>query len=104
MLSGVFIVDATVTLFRRLVRGERVYAAHRSHAYQWLARRWGKHRTVTLAVLAVNLLWLLPWALFATLYRDQASRAVVIALAPLVLLALLAGSGRSEQSLCVKKW
>ena len=32
MLSGVFIVDATVTLFRRLVRGERVYAAHRSHA------------------------------------------------------------------------
>lgn len=28
------LVDATVTLLRRLVRGERVWEAHRSHAYQ----------------------------------------------------------------------
>jgi UDP-GlcNAc:undecaprenyl-phosphate GlcNAc-1-phosphate transferase len=31
-----FIIDATVTLLRRLVAGERVWIAHRSHAYQRL--------------------------------------------------------------------
>ena len=38
ILGGVFFGDATVTLLRCLLRGERVYEAHRSHAYQWLAR------------------------------------------------------------------
>lgn len=31
-----FIVDATVTVMRRLARGERIWIAHRSHAYQRL--------------------------------------------------------------------
>ncbi len=50
ILAAVFIVDATVTLVRRLVRGERVHQAHRSHAYQQLSRRWRSHSRVTLAV------------------------------------------------------
>src|SRR5947207_2584935 len=54
ILGGVFFVDATVILLRRVARGERVYQAHRSHAYQWLARRWGSHGQVTCAVLIVN--------------------------------------------------
>jgi UDP-N-acetylmuramyl pentapeptide phosphotransferase/UDP-N-acetylglucosamine-1-phosphate transferase len=42
-----FVVDATVTLFRRLFRGERVWDAHRSHYYQRLVRLgWGHRRTV----------------------------------------------------------
>ena len=63
ILLGAFIVDATVTLLRRLIRGERVYEAHRSHAYQHAARAIGKHRPVTLAIGAINVLWLLPLAL-----------------------------------------
>src|SRR5438094_479119 len=43
ILGGVFFVDPTVTLLWRLLRGERVYEAHRSHTYQWLARRCGGH-------------------------------------------------------------
>lgn len=94
ILGGVFFCDAIVTLVRRLVRGEAVYQAHRTHAYQWLARRWGSHRSVTIAVVLVNLLWLLPCAGFATMHPVWAGRMVLIALAPLVLLALLAGAGR----------
>jgi UDP-N-acetylmuramyl pentapeptide phosphotransferase/UDP-N-acetylglucosamine-1-phosphate transferase len=42
-----FVVDATVTLFRRLIRGERFWEAHRSHYYQRLVRLgWGHRRTV----------------------------------------------------------
>lgn len=42
-----FIVDATVTLVRRIARREPIWEAHRSHYYQRLALRgWGHRRTV----------------------------------------------------------
>jgi Fuc2NAc and GlcNAc transferase len=96
ILGGVFFVDASVTLVRRLIRGERVYQAHRSHAYQWLARRWGSHRRVTIVVMWVNCLWLLPCALLAALHPAYAAVATVASLAPLVALAIAAGAGRGE--------
>jgi Fuc2NAc and GlcNAc transferase len=60
ILLGVFVVDSTVALFRRLLRGRRIYVAHHSHAYQHAARRYGAHAPVSLSVGAINLLWLLP--------------------------------------------
>ncbi len=39
-----FICDATLTLLRRLVRGERVWRAHRDHYYQRLVRMGFGHR------------------------------------------------------------
>ena len=42
-----FVVDATVTLVRRALRGEPVWRAHRSHYYQRLVQLgWGHRRTV----------------------------------------------------------
>lgn len=42
-----FIVDATVTLLRRLLHGEKVWQAHRSHYYQRLVLLgWGHRKTV----------------------------------------------------------
>lgn len=42
-----FIVDASVTLLRRLWRGEKIWEAHRSHCYQRLVLLgWGHRRTV----------------------------------------------------------
>ncbi len=42
-----FIVDATVTLLRRLLKGEKVWQAHRSHYYQRLVQMgWGHRKTV----------------------------------------------------------
>ena len=95
ILGGVFFVDATVTLLRRLLRGERAYEAHRTHAYQWLALRWGSHAKVTCAILIVNVFWLFPCAVFATRRPGLAAATVIFALAPLVLLAI-ATSGRRE--------
>jgi UDP-N-acetylmuramyl pentapeptide phosphotransferase/UDP-N-acetylglucosamine-1-phosphate transferase len=44
-----FIVDASVTLARRLVRGERIWQAHREHFYQRLVQiGWG-HRNTAIA-------------------------------------------------------
>lgn len=42
-----FIVDATITLVRRLLRGERVWEAHKTHYYQRLVQLgWGHRKTV----------------------------------------------------------
>jgi len=84
ILPGVFVVDATATLLRRLLRGERVSEGHRSHAYQRLARHWGGHRPVTLAAVAVNLFWLLPMALAAQLWPVNAVPLLVLAWLPLL--------------------
>ena len=97
ILGGVFIIDATVTLVRRAVRGARIYEAHRSHGYQWLARRWDSHRRVTVAVLLVDVFWLLPCAGFATLHPPLAAATTALAFVPLAALAIVAGSGRPEQ-------
>jgi Fuc2NAc and GlcNAc transferase len=88
ILLGVFIVDTTVTMLRRLGRGERLYEAHSMHAYQHAARRVGAHRPVTLAVAAINVLWLVPIALVVGAGRVPGWEALVVAYAPLVWLAL----------------
>ncbi len=96
ILLGVFIVDATLTLLRRLLRGERVYEAHRSHAYQCASRRQGRHLPVTLAVAGLNLLWLLPLAMMVSLGWLDGLVGVLIAYAPLVVLAWFYGAGCAE--------
>jgi Fuc2NAc and GlcNAc transferase len=46
LLMGVFVFDATVTLVRRMLRGERLDAAHRRHAYQRAVQSGWSHGTV----------------------------------------------------------
>jgi Fuc2NAc and GlcNAc transferase len=96
ILLGVFIVDATFTLFRRLFRGDKVYEAHRSHAYQFASRSHGSHLPVTLAVGLINLLWLLPIAIGVVLYNWDGTLALVVAYAPLVGLAIKYKAGQLE--------
>lgn len=95
ILLGAFVVDATVTLFFRISRGEKLYEAHRSHAYQHAAQRYGSHRRVTLAVGSINVFWLLPLALLAGTGRLDGLLATVIAYVPLIWVALVYRAGRA---------
>lgn len=99
ILLGVFIVDATWTLLRRLLRGDRVYEAHRSHAYQYASRQYGRHWPVTLAVAMVNLLWLLPIALWVGLGSLDGACGVLLAYLPLIGLAVKFRAGTREPGL-----
>jgi Fuc2NAc and GlcNAc transferase len=56
LLLGVFIVDATATLIARLMKRERWYEAHRSHAYQRAVQAGASHRQVTVAIVGLNTL------------------------------------------------
>ncbi|RTL57063.1 MAG: glycosyltransferase family 4 protein [Rhodocyclaceae bacterium] len=48
-----FAVDATVTLMRRLLKGDKVWQAHREHYYQRLVRMGWSHRRLALAEYAL---------------------------------------------------
>jgi len=63
ILLGVFVWDATFTLARRVLRGEKWYSAHRAHAYQRIVQLgWSHRRLAGWAVLAnVLVLWPLGW-------------------------------------------
>ncbi|MDD4802798.1 MAG: glycosyltransferase family 4 protein [Syntrophomonas sp.] len=54
LLLGVFVIDATCTLFLRVSQGNKCYEAHRSHVYQLAVQAGYSHKQVTLTVLAIN--------------------------------------------------
>jgi Fuc2NAc and GlcNAc transferase len=97
ILSGVFIVDATFTLARRAARRDRLFMAHRSHAYQHLALDWG-HRRVTLLVAAINVCWLTPVAFLVALGYVSGATGLLLAYLPLTAGALRFGAGSVSQS------
>ncbi|MDD0975542.1 MraY family glycosyltransferase [Pseudomonas fontis] len=97
ILMGVFIVDATFTLIRRLARGDKVYEAHRSHAYQFASRHYNSHRCVTLAVLAINVLWLMPLAGISVFYHLDGLSMTVLAYLPLIFIAFKFRAGELEK-------
>ena len=98
ILGGVFLVDATFTLLRRMLRGDRWREAHRAHAYQHLARKLHAHRPVTLLVLAVDVVWLFPWAWYLSMHPRHEFQCLLIALTPIVAAAWWLGAGRHERS------
>lgn len=98
ILLGVFVVDATVTLGRRLLRGDKVYEAHRSHAYQFASRRYRSHLPVTVAVAAINVLWLLPVASAVAVFGLDGIIGIFIAYLPLVVLAIRFHAGELEHN------
>ena len=100
ILGGCFMVDATTTLVRRVARGERFSEAHRSHAYQYAARRHGSHKRVSVAYMLVTLLWLLPIAIAVAMGRLDGLVGVLVAYAPLVALAwrYKAGDRRGQEA------
>ena len=93
ILIGCFMVDATTTLIRRVRRGDKFHEAHRSHAYQYAARLYRSHKRVSLAVGAINLLWLLPVAALVALGKLDGVVGTIIAYAPLVVLAFRLKAG-----------
>ncbi len=96
ILLGVFIVDATWTLGRRFIQGEKVYEAHRSHAYQYAARYYGSHQKVSLMVALINVIWLLPWALVVGLADLNAYVGLIVAYTPLLVLVIYFDAGKRE--------
>jgi FlaA1/EpsC-like NDP-sugar epimerase/UDP-N-acetylmuramyl pentapeptide phosphotransferase/UDP-N-acetylglucosamine-1-phosphate transferase len=94
ILLGVFVIDASVTLGKRLLRGGAWYAPHRTHAYQHLAQRYGHERT-SLWVAIVNLFWLAPWAALAQWHPAHSLLWLASAWSPLIVAAHVLRAGET---------
>jgi UDP-N-acetylmuramyl pentapeptide phosphotransferase/UDP-N-acetylglucosamine-1-phosphate transferase len=87
VVFGPFVADASVTLLRRALRGERIWTAHRSHYYQRLVLTGWSHRQ--LAVTEYGLM--LFGSVAALLALNQAAPVQALIVASLAVVYLLAG-------------
>jgi UDP-N-acetylmuramyl pentapeptide phosphotransferase/UDP-N-acetylglucosamine-1-phosphate transferase len=85
-----FLADATITLFGRLLRGERVWEPHRQHFYQQAVGHGLGHAAVVKRVIAANLLLIgCGWA--AESGRTVLSLGAATVIVATLLIALAAG-------------
>ena len=89
-----FLFDSVATLARRLLRGERWYAAHRSHYYQRLVQSGLSHAQVTILYTALAIV--AATAALAGLNADTPARATLDLLAYAPMLAVVALVWRLE--------
>lgn len=88
MVFSPFIADATLTLFKRLMRGEKLSQAHRSHYYQRLVRMGWGHRNTALAEYA--LMALMGTAALSALALPASGQYAMLLLAAALYLAIAA--------------
>ncbi|HEY0321733.1 MAG TPA: glycosyltransferase family 4 protein [Pyrinomonadaceae bacterium] len=96
LIFSPFIVDATVTLFRRLLRGEKVWRAHREHYYQRMVLSGWTHRKTVL----VEYCLMIACGLSAILYTraQQSVRLTLIIVWAVIYGALALGVRAFERS------
>jgi Fuc2NAc and GlcNAc transferase len=86
ILLSVFIMDATLTLIKRVITGEQWYTAHRGHAYQRLIQLGVSHSQLVWAVFFINVCLLWPVACVA--YKWPALSFYVVIIVAVVMFAL----------------
>jgi len=72
LILSVFIVDATLTLFARVLSGEQWYTAHTQHVYQRLIISGWSHSQVLIAYQVINMILVLPGIVLAEAYPQYA--------------------------------
>jgi len=88
MAFSPFIVDATFTLLKRLMRGEKLSQAHRSHYYQRLVQMGWGHRNTALAEYALMIL--MGIAALSALSLPASGQYAMLVLAAALYLAIAA--------------
>lgn len=84
IVFGYFAGDTSTTTLLRIFLVKRWYGAHRSNAYQNVARISGSHQRVVLGVCFYHVFWLLPLTIWSVLAPSTAPLAAILGLAPVV--------------------
>jgi UDP-N-acetylmuramyl pentapeptide phosphotransferase/UDP-N-acetylglucosamine-1-phosphate transferase len=96
LIFSPFVVDATVTLLRRVFRGERAWEAHRTHYYQRVVQLgWGHRQTVLVEYVLMVLAGLTALLVASTPQGTVAS--LVLAAWVLCYMVLVAGVNALER-------
>ena len=91
VIFGYFFADTTITQIMRLILVKKWYVAHRSHAYQNLARITGSHLKITGGIVIYHFVWLLPLTLWTIKQPESGVFAAILAVVPAALIAVKFG-------------
>jgi len=97
VVFGYFFADANLTILLRILLVKKWYHAHKSHAYQNLARVLKSHVKVTGAVQIYHFLYLFPIAIWTVLAPNWAPVAAIMALMPAAILTYRFGPRFSSE-------
>lgn len=79
-----YLMDAGITITKRLIAGENIFQAHSQHYYQQAVRNGMKHSKVSLSVLKLNLV-LIALAVTSSLYPISGFACLLVALGSIYL-------------------
>ena len=96
LLPLYYLADATVTLFRRLLRGERVWQAHRTHFYQRATDNGHSVHAVVAGVLLVNI-GLVGLAILTVFAQSRSMKIAALAGGALLVGVFLGWLGRGAK-------
>jgi len=91
------LTETTLTTFYRIIYIRKWYGAHRSHAYQNLARIKNNHWKITLAIFMYHLLWLFPLAYLSISTSISPMYLVVLAIFPTSIFNIILGPRFSSE-------
>ena len=91
VVFGYFFAETNLTIFLRILFVKKWYHAHKSHAYQNLARVLNSHIKVTGAVQIYHFLYLLPITIWTVLTPNWAPVATIMALMPAAIITFRFG-------------
>lgn len=84
ILFGYFAGDTTTTTITRMLIVKKWYGAHRSNAYQNIARIYGSHVKILSIILTYKVLWLFPLAILSIVYPDYIFTFLLLAYLPVI--------------------
>jgi Fuc2NAc and GlcNAc transferase len=87
-----FWIDATITIIRRFIRGQKIFQAHKTHAYQKATQIFG-HWKVSLFIILVTMFWLTPMAKMAVTLKEWDNTIMLISLLPILAIILVFNPG-----------
>jgi Fuc2NAc and GlcNAc transferase len=87
IIMSFFWIDATITLVRRFFLGQKVFTAHKEHAFQKAAAKYG-HWRVSCFIILVTLFWLNPMANLTIHYVHYGPILSLLSILPILIIVL----------------
>jgi Fuc2NAc and GlcNAc transferase len=87
IIMSFFWIDATITLAQRFFHGQKVFTAHKEHAFQKAAAKFG-HWRVSCFIILITLFWLNPVANLAMKYWQYGPLITLGAILPVLMIIL----------------
>jgi Fuc2NAc and GlcNAc transferase len=91
VVFGYFFADTNITILMRILLVKKWYQAHKSHAYQNIARVLKSHVKVTGTIQIYHFLYLLPITIWTVLVPNWAPVAAIMALMPAAIITYCFG-------------